>query len=195
MPYQGKVEEYNLEDTVLELFKDGEGWSRSKIARHLNSLYPKVKWNVMDISRFLERHKKRAIEEKFNNGKNIIDEFGEELSNKLNGALVEMDNNIKKMNDLYERVENSNNIHDLTNIIKTITQVQEQQRRNLVSIAQYYNTNVRPVAEVTRKQQIKIDTLILNLSKDFHEILCPECMSKLNNRLVKLVDKKDYEVE
>ena len=177
---RGKVESYGLEEQVLDLYKEGEGWSYAKIANYFNTLYPDTKkWYAMDIKRFIERHRRDVMERKYQNGENIVQQFNDELSEKLATLMNKLEEKQKKYDELWEEAFDNKDIRTIIQLRKGEREDYEQIRKLAVSIWQYYNANVAPMTQLNQKNEMKINNLIINLGRDFQEMLCPVCYAKM----------------
>ena len=181
-----KIKKYGLESIIKSMKEEGK--SASAIAKYIREtygdMYPELKnFSRMAVARYLESLRREEIEEAMKNGKSeeeLLEEIYKEFRRKMQSLIYKMEARDQLLDELIEEAAKSGETQDLLEYLREQRANIEQMRKNLVSLVQYAERQIKPVIQISYKQEINVKNLLLAFSKE----LCPECRSRVARKVL-----------
>ena len=183
-----KIVKYGLVDLVKQLKNEGmsDGEIARTIAERYGDKYPELK-NIsrMSVSRFFEALAREELKQKLQSGATedeIIEKIYEEFRSKMLELIKKMEERDKLLDELLEEAKERHDIKNFLNYLREQRQNIEQLRKNLVSLVQYAERQIKPIIQIDMHKEVKIKNMLLLFSKE----LCPECRRRVANKILEL---------
>ena len=145
--------------------------------------------SAMSIQRYLTQHKKDLMRQRLEKGEAVDDTIRKEFRERMYDLDDEIHELLCKAKMLLKNVEKSENANLQLKAIREASNIIEQTRKNWTSLIQFGISEFRVEKEVQHQQIIKIDKMIIDMSKE----LCPVCRSKVINLVADAEDDKKEE--
>lgn len=186
MPYHSKVEQYGLQKYVEELRKQGMGIEA--IAKKINENYGESimksrglkSTNVispMSISRYLDKCKRDDALVEIEEGGVPEERIYEEFKEKMRDIDDKLRQNIGGYQDMLNTAIKESDLDTIKVVGSRLQNDLEQIRKAWVSLQQWGNMELRPVAQAREVNMTQINNLII----DFSNVLCPKCRAKVRD--------------
>jgi len=181
-----KIDKYGLGPLIRSLKEEGK--SNSEIARIIREqygkTYPELKdFSRMAVARYFESEARKEVEAELKKGKTedqLVEEIYQEFRTKMRSLIKKMEERDKLLDELIEQAKASGSKEDIIGYLREQRANIEQLRRNLVSLVQYAERQIKPVIQVSYKKEVNIRNLLLAFSKE----LCYECRRKVAKKIL-----------
>ncbi|MHA1675771.1 MAG: hypothetical protein ACTSU6_01200 [Candidatus Njordarchaeales archaeon] len=185
-----KIIKYGLVDYVKQLKNEGmtDGEIARTIAKKYGNQYPELK-NIsrMSVSRFFEALSREKIKEELQSGSTedeIVEKIYQEFRTKMLALIKKMEERDKLLDEFLEEAKEKNDIRSFISYLREQRQNIEQLRKNLVSLVQYAERQIKPIIQIDMHKEVKIKNMLLLFSKE----LCPECRKRVRDKILELDD-------